>query len=38
MATPDGPGWLFIGGITFAVLSTVAFAALALYVFIVGPH
>lgn len=34
----DGPDWVFIGGMMLAVLSTAAFAAAALYVFIVGPH
>ena len=32
-----GPDWIFVGGITFAVLSTVAFAAFAVYVFTGGP-
>ena len=37
MKTDDRrPDWAFVGGITFAILSTVAFAAMALYTLVVA--
>ena len=38
MAQRDtGPDWVFIIGITFFILSTVAFAAVAIHVLMAGP-
>lgn len=32
-----GPDWVFIGGMTFAISSVVAFAATAFYFFVMRP-
>jgi hypothetical protein len=37
MRQDDGPDWLFLGGITFAIASMIAFATLAFYGIVTAP-
>ena len=37
MRQDNGADWLFIGGITLAIASVIAFAAAAFYVLVIAP-